>query len=390
MILLKLAWRNLVGAGLRTWLNVLVLAMAFILMIWGKSVVDGMAYQLYDAMTNIEFGKGGQLWHSEFDPLDPLTIEDAHAVYPEELAGRIAADDVATILVRQGTIYPEGRMQTIMIKGINPGQKVMDLPTDKIVVGSTGLTPALIGQKMADKTGLAQGDLLTVRWRDAGGTFDARDVEIVHIMNTVVQTVDKNQIWIPIADLQLMSGMEGQATMIALTQPFEGTPLSPVWVYRDLDFLLRDTRELITAKNAGGNIMYGILFAIALLAIFDTQVLSIFRRKKEMGTLMAMGLTRAKVIGLFTLEGSMNGLLAFGAGFILGSPLFYYMAVHGYTIPGGMDDFGMALGNTIYAKYGAGLMLGTTSLLFATVVLVSWLPTRKISKLTPTDALRGK
>ncbi len=105
---------------------------------------------------------------------------------------------------------------------------------------------------------------------------------------------------------------------------------------------------------------------------------------------MAMGLTRAKVIGLFTLEGSMNGLLAFGAGFILGSPLFYYMAVHGYTIPGGMDDFGMALGNTIYAKYGAGLMLGTTSLLFATVVLVSWLPTRKISKLTPTDALRGK
>jgi putative ABC transport system permease protein len=390
MILLKLAWRNLVGAGLRTWLNVLVLAMAFVLMIWGKSVVDGMAYQLYDAMTNIEFGKGGQLWHSEYDPLDPLTIEDAHANYPEELSMLIASNDVATILVRQGTIYPEGRMQAIMVKGVNPGQKVMDLPTDKIVRGSTGLTPALIGQKMAKKAGLARGDLLTVRWRDAGGTFDARDVEIVHVMNTVVQTVDKNQIWIPISDLQEMADMNGQATMIALNEPFEGTPSSPVWAYRDLDFLLRDTKELITAKNAGGNIMYGILFAIALLAIFDTQVLAIFRRKKEMGTLMAMGLTRAKVIGLFTLEGSMNGMLAFGAGFILGAPLFYYMAVHGYTIPGGAEDFGMALGNTIYAKYGAGLMLGTTSLLFATVVFVSWLPTRRISKLTPTDALRGK
>ncbi len=390
MILFKLAWRNLVGAGLRTWLNVMVLAMAFILMIWGKSVVDGMAYQLYDAMTNIEFGTGGQLWHSEYDPLDPLTIEDAHAAYPQELTDAIASDEVATILVRQGTIYPEGRMQTIMVKGINPGQKVMDLPTDKIVVGPTGLTPALIGQRMSDKTGLTRGDILTVRWRDAGGTFDAREVEVVHVMNTVVQTVDRNQIWIPIADLQAMSDMEDQATMIALTEPFEGTPASPAWVYRDLDFLLRDTKDMITAKNAGGNIMYGILFAIALLAIFDTQVLSIFRRKKEMGTLMAMGLTRAKVIGLFTLEGSMNGILAFGAGFILGAPLFYYMAVHGYAIPGGTEDFGMALGNTIYAKYGAGLMLGTTSLLFATVVLVSWLPTRKISKLTPTDALRGK
>jgi len=390
MILFKLAWRNLVGAGLRTWLNVLVLAMAFILMIWGKGVVDGMAYQLNDAMTNIEFGNGGQLWQSEYDPTDPLTIEDSHAPYPEEALARMAANTAAPILIRQGTIYPQGRMQTILVKGITPEQKVMDLPTDKIVTGPTGLTPALIGQKMADKSGLEAGDLLTVRWRDANGTFDAREVEIVHIMNTVVQTVDRNQIWIPIGDLQEMSNLKGQATLIALDEPFEGTPVSPAWVYRDIDYLMKDMNEMIKTKNFGGNVMYGILFGIALLAIFDTQVLAIFRRKKEMGTLMALGLTRAKVIGLFTIEGSLHGLIAFAAGFILGSPLFYIMATKGYAIPGGMDDYGMALGNVIYGKYGPDLLIGTTALMFLTVVLVSYLPTRKISKLTPTDALRGK
>lgn len=390
MILFKLAWRNLVGAGLRTWLNVLVLAMAFILMIWGKGVVDGMAYQLNDAMTNIEFGNGGQLWQSEYDATDPLTIEDAHAPYPEEVLDRIAAHTAAPILIRQGTIYPEGRMQTILVKGITPGQKAMDLPTDKIVPGPTGLTPALIGQKMADKAGLKVGDLLTVRWRDANGTFDAREVEIVHIMHTVVQTVDRNQIWIPIDDLQAMSNLQGQATVIALDEPFEGTPTSAAWVYRDIDYLMKDINDMIKAKNFGGNVMYGILFGIALLAIFDTQVLAIFRRKKEMGTLMALGLTRAKVIGLFTIEGSMHGLIAFTAGFILGSPLFYIMATKGYAIPGGMEDYGMALGNVIYGKYGPDLLIGTTLLMFLTVVLVSYLPTRKISKLTPTDALRGK
>ncbi|MBC8193077.1 MAG: ABC transporter permease [Candidatus Marinimicrobia bacterium] len=390
MILIKLAWRNLVGAGLRTWLNVLVLAMAFILMIWGKGVVDGMAYQLNDAMTNIEFGKGGQLWHSEFDATDPLTIEDSHALYPEEISARLSDHSAAPILIRQGTIYPDGRMQTILVKGIPPEQKVMDLPTDKIVMGATGLTPALIGQKMADKSGLEVGDLLTVRWRDASGTFDAREVEIVHIMNTVVQTVDRNQIWIPLEELQAMSNLEGQATVIALDDDFVGTPTSAAWVYRDLDFLMKDMNDMIKSKNFGGNVMYGILFAIALLAIFDTQVLAIFRRKKEMGTLMALGLTRAKVIGLFTIEGSMHGLIAFVAGFILGSPLFYLMTTKGYAIPGDMDDYGMALGNVIYGKYGPDLLLGTTFLLFLTVVIVSYLPTRKISKLTPTDALRGK
>jgi len=390
MILFKLAWRNLVGAGLRTWLNVLVLAMAFILMIWGKGVVDGMAYQLNDAMRNIEFGNGGQIWHSEYDATDPLTIEDAHGSYPVELGDQIADHSAAPILIRQGTIYPDGRMQTILVKGISPGQQVMDLPTDMIVVGPTGLTPALIGQKMADKSGLMVGDLLTVRWRDASGTFDAREVEIVHIMNTVVQTVDRNQIWIPLEDLQAMSNLQGQATVIALDKPFVGTPVSAAWVYRDLDFLMKDINDMIKSKNFGGNVMYGMLFAIALLAIFDTQVLAIFRRKKEMGTLMALGLTRAKVIGLFTIEGSMHGIIAFAVGFILGSPLFYLMTTKGYAMPGGTEDYGMALGNVIYGKYGPDLLIGTTFLLFLTVVLVSYLPTRRLSKLTPTDALRGK
>ncbi|NQV16462.1 FtsX-like permease family protein, partial [bacterium] len=101
-------------------------------------------------------------------------------------------------------------------------------------------------------------------------------------------------------------------------------------------------------------------------------------------------LTRAKVIGLFTIEGSLHGVIAFVAGFVLGSPLFYTMATKGYTVPGGMDDYGMALGNTIYSKFGPNLLIGTTLLMFITVVVVSYLPTRKISKLTPTDALRGK
>jgi len=390
MILIKLAWRNLIGAGLRTWLNVLVLAMAFILMIWGKSIVDGMAYQLNDAMTNIEFGKGGQLWQSAYDPMDPLTIKDAHANYPDELDDALANHTAAPILIRQGTIYPAGRMQTILVKGINPNQQVLDLPTASIIKGSTGLTPALLGSRMAKKAGLKLGDLLTVRWRDARGTFDAREVEIVRIMQTVVQTVDRNQIWIPLSALQEMSNLPGQATIIALSSAPQGIPTNPAWVYHDLDYLMKDIIEMIKTKNFGGNIMYGILFAIALLAIFDTQVLAIFRRKREMGTLMALGLTRTKVIGLFTIEGSLHGIIAFVAGFILGSPLFYSMAVNGYTIPGGTEDYGLAIGNVIYGKFGPGLLLGTTTLLFLTVVLVSYLPTRRISKLTPTDALRGK
>ena len=129
---------------------------------------------------------------------------------------------------------------------------------------------------------------------------------------------------------------------------------------------------------------------MALLAIFDTQVLSIFRRKKEMGTLMALGMPRANIIGLFTLEGAMHGLLAFGLGAVYGIPLLMFSAAKGFTLPPMADNIGLAISDTIYPVYGTGLVVGTTLLVLITVTIVSFLPTRKISKLKPTDALRGK
>ena len=41
MTAIKLALRNLIGAGLRTWLSVFVLAVILILIIWQYGVIDG-------------------------------------------------------------------------------------------------------------------------------------------------------------------------------------------------------------------------------------------------------------------------------------------------------------------------------------------------------------
>jgi len=390
MVLLKLALRNILGAKLRTWLNILVLAMSFILIIWGKAIVVGMGDQIMDAMKDVELGHGGQLWHSGYDPDDVFTINDAHGPVPAELASGIEAGSVAPILMATGNIYPAGKVRSVLIRGINPDQQILKLPSSELMNKEGIEYPALIGKRMAKKNNLARGDLVTLRWRDANGAFDAREVEIVHIMNTVVQTVDEGQLWLPLETVRAMLVLSGEATVIALGKDAGAVENFTGWNYKNLDDLLANVMELITMKNAGGNIMYGIMFAIALVAIFDTQVLSIFRRKKEIGTLMALGLTRCKVISLFTLEGSLHGILAFILGGILGSPLFYYFAVKGYPLPMNSDDYGLPIGNVIYAKYGAELVVGTTLLLLATVVLVSYLPTRRISKMTPTNALRGR
>jgi len=133
-----------------------------------------------------------------------------------------------------------------------------------------------------------------------------------------------------------------------------------------------------------------VLIFLAMIAILDTQVLSIFYRKKEIGTLMALGLTRGSVIRLFTLEGALNAVLAALAGAVYGIPLLALLVTKGIPMPAVAEQTGYAIGERIYPTYSAALVIGTTALVGAVTTIVSYLPTRQIATLQPTEALRGR
>ncbi|PKP36047.1 MAG: ABC transporter permease, partial [Bacteroidetes bacterium HGW-Bacteroidetes-15] len=162
---IKLVVRNLIGAGLRTWLNVIVLSFSYVIIIWMNGVMIGWEEQAKHDMTNWQIG-GGQYWHQTYDPYDPFSITDSHASIPTEFESEVAKGDMEPILIVQGTIYPQGRMQSIAIKGINPKQTIFSQPTQKLDTVVDGL-PAIMGAMMAKDLGINKGDYITVRWRDA-------------------------------------------------------------------------------------------------------------------------------------------------------------------------------------------------------------------------------
>ncbi len=388
MIIPRLALKNLLGAGLRTWLNAVVLSLSFVLIIFLQSLYKGMGDQAKQAKIDIEFA-GGQYWHESYDPFDPLTLEDAHGVVPGPLQEKIDEGKATPILVAQATVYPEGRLRTILLKGIDPQQSVVNLPS-KFLEQEGEDIPALIGTRMAKNTGLKLGDMITVRWRDVKGTFDARDIQITQVMKTSVSTVDQGQIWIPLEKMRELMRMENESSLVVVAKNTEEIPAVPGWDFKPLEFLLADIESLVKTKTAGGSIMYIFLLSLAMLAIFNTQVLSIFRRRKEMGTMMAMGFTRSKVIQLFTLEGAMHSILAAIIAAVYGIPFLVWFAKTGWALPEATEDFGFALGEKLFPIYSVGLVVGTVVLVLMVTTIVSFLPTRKIAKLKPTDALRGK
>lgn len=385
---IKLAYRNLIGAGLRTWLNVIVLSFSFVIIIAAKGILVGWDRQAKNDMTNWEIG-GGQYWNINYDPYDAFSLEDAHAPIPAELQKEVEAGVMIPVLVTQGTIYPEGRMQSILIKGIDPGQTILALPTGKLDT-LVGATPAIIGSNMANINKLKIGDYITIRWRDANGTFDATDICITDIFKTNVPTVDAAQVWIPLDSLQSMLLMPGEATILTFTDREQERSEVTDWKLMTYQALVKDIDEMIKTKTVGQSIFYAILLILALLAIFDTQVLSIFRRQKEIGTYIALGYTRKEVVGLFTIEGGMHAVLAAVVGAIYGIPLLVWFARKGISLGLSSADYGFAMADTMYPVYSGTLVIGTTLVVLLATTIVSYWPSRKIAKMNPTEALRGK
>ena len=296
---------------------------------------------------------------------------------------------MAPILITQASIYPGGRIMSILLKGIEPSQQFSELPTG-ILLEEYEEVPAIIGVNMARDSKLEIGDVMTVRWRDVDGTFDATEVKILDIFRSNVPSVDNAQIWIPIERLREMTQMPGQATMLVTNQDYTWQGEEKGWILRDHEYLLKEMSEMIKMKKVGGSIFYIILMLLAMLAIFDTQVLSIFRRQKEIGTYMAMGMTRGQVVRLFTVEGAMHSILAVVLGAIPGIPILIWLARAGYSMPAGADSMGLPIAETIYPAYSIGLILSVMLLVIATTTIVSYLPSRKITKMNPTEAIKGK
>jgi len=389
MIIFRLAWRNLIGAGLRTWLNVIVLSFAFVAIVGAQGLLEGMNEQATNAIIDAQYG-GGQYWHDAYDPYDPLALDDAHAPLPEELQNMIEAGTATPLLIVQGSIYPAGRMRPVLLKGIDPDQTVLNIPSHFLNTADVDALPVLIGNRMARSTGLTVGDYVTIQWRDKDGTYDASDAVVVQVMTTTVPTIDNGQVWLPLERLQQMTEMGHEATIVVRAQDTNETPVVTGWIFRDRDYLLSDIRALVQSKTVGSAIVYVLLLFLAMIAIFDTQVLSIFRRKKEIGMLMALGLTRLKVIQLFTIEGALHGVLAAVVGALYGIPVLGYIARIGWALPQNADNYGFAIGEKLFPVYSVGLIVTTTVIVFVITTIVSYLPTRRIARLKPHDALRGR
>ena len=122
--------------------------------------------------------------------------------------------------------------------------------------------------------------------------------------------------------------------------------------------------------------------------IVNTTMMVIFERRREIGTLEAMGMHGREVVRLFFSESLILGTIGAAVGLVLGVAVAGVLGNVGIDLGSSLQGVDFELSPVLYPV----LNLRSTGVVFVLAILVSgitsYIPTRRITRIQPVAALR--
>lgn len=386
-MIFQIALKNFLRQGMRSFLNVVVTALAMVAVVFNLSLYNGFQDQAVRNMVATDVA-GGHYRHSGFDLLSPMEWEDQTFQTPGVLTS-LPATDKTEVLVLQGQIFPNRRLFPVQLRGLEMGQSLLDLPFQKLeewTIPVEEIIPIIIGKQMAGKSHLHIGDTVVLRWRDRFGAVDALDARVVDVVPLINPRIDEGVVWMRLDHLRQLTHREGEVSWVAVKQ-FQGEVGNTEYV--PPNELLKDILNLIEQDRKYAIIIWVILIFLAGISVFNTQYLNIFKRQREIGTLMAFGMAPSRIVRLFTVEGSLAAFSAVGVALVLGSIIFAWFQSVGLDVSH-LAESQIPIRENIFLKIDPIEVAVSLLVISAIMIVVAWAPVRKISRVEATQALRGR
>jgi putative ABC transport system permease protein len=189
--------------------------------------------------------------------------------------------------------------------------------------------------------------------------------------------VTGSQLWV----LLLEKTEDTQTVVDSLRSTYAGRGLEFV-PWTDLADFYNKTVVLFR-KQVG--VIEVIIGMIIILTIANSMMMNIAERTGEIGTAMAVGVTRAIIMRQFLLEGLLLGIIGGVVGLVVGGIAAYVISMIGIPMP---PPPGMARGYIAEILLSAKLLLNAFLLAIVTALLASIYPAWRASRLQIVDALR--
>jgi putative ABC transport system permease protein len=274
---------------------------------------------------------------------------------------------------------------------------------DPRIVSGRGLTgnangevEALVGTGVARSMSVKVGDGLTILAVTADGALNGIDVQIVGIVSTGFKDLDDRYMRITLPSAQRLLQSDRITKLVVGLDKTENTDA----VAADIAPRLQDPSQEMTLKKwieladyykqvrtlfSGIFLFLGIIvFFMVLMASVNTQLMSMFERTREIGTMLAMGTPRRWIVALFMVEATVTGILGAAVGVVGGNLLGMALNAAGLHLPAPPGTSFDMLFNVLHVP---SLMVGSSLMVIVSLALSSILPAIRASRLQIAEAL---
>ncbi len=426
MNLTQIAWRNIGRNRRRSVLSVTATAVATMSVVMLFSLLSGIADDMASNLTRFYTGEV-RIRNEEFSTyeyLQPLhlSVDNAEAT----VAAVEGTDGVAAAVPRisgGGAVFQDDRRIALLFTGVDFEREREFSNIDEIIAGgeipvasaepagpsgpsdTSGprLVPAVVGAGVLDRLGIGLGDRFTLVTRTAMRGSNAMSFEVAGVARFPVPALNDAGFWAPLPDVQRLVRMDGEAGEVlarmdrgaderAVTEALAlsareatSTPLE-VKYWKEIE----TTYSFIEMAQVIYSIMGLIFFILAGTVIINTTMMAIYERKKEIGTLEAMGMTPREVVRLFFTESLFLAILGAGAGLVVGVIFASILSRTGIDFTEAFRGVDMEISPVLYPKITPLSTVVVTAASIAVGAITSLFPTTRITRIQPVEALRDE
>ena len=253
----------------------------------------------------------------------------------------------------------------------------------------------ILGLGLAANLGIDVGDTVVLMANTATGSVNAVECRVRGFFATMSKAYDDVALRVPLTIAHRLLKVDGAHTWaLLLTETEQAGPTLRTLRQRFANESLVFTEWIeladfhvkavsLLAKQAG--VMRVIIAVIIVLSIFNTMMMSVMERTGEIGTAMALGLTRRGILRMIVVEGAMLGIVGGLLGLALGTLLAWVISRIGIPMPPPPGQSWGFLGEVMVTGQLAvdAFLLAVGSTLVASII-----PARTASGMVIVDALR--
>ena len=402
-MLFIIAWRNLWRHRTRS----LVIITSVALGVWAGAFNVSLYYGMGNERVRIAIEQEVshlQVHHPNFrDDHDTAFSFDANSVEVSvrEIPGLRA---YSLRVVAMGMLANAAGSNGVQINGVEPDAEAGTRGVDGMIVAGNYFVASkrnqiLVGKKLADKMKLAPGAKVVLTFQDQEQHITSAAFRIAGIYESANAPLDERNVYVQRDDFGNLLGLSGRATEAAvLLQDEAFLPTATAFLQQRLpDLQVQDWRTLspetdlvISSLDISSFIIIAIILLALAFGIINTMLMAVLERTREIGMLMAVGMSKVRLFGMVVLETVLLTLVGSPIGLGCAWLLNAWLSKTGIDLSAVADNLvkGFGYGAVLYPELPTEKMWEILLIVCATAVFASVFPAWKALRLRPAEAIR--